>query len=177
MDGHKFRSGLTEVKGDGIHKCITMSKFCFDLLTSLRTSRAASSQLKMLCCINTHTKNTHAAFEKCQERTSFNRNKTQCTRVVSGHSQTIVYGMLWRARQRDHFWKATNVKQMNRMTPQGYFQPQRSRNRLIKLLQTKAWLIWKVVSKLNFHRDLMRHRQQWMTGTTTKYLSNQKTRI
>ena len=47
MEGHKFRSGLTEVKGDGIHKCITMSKFCFDLLTSLRTSRAASSQLKM----------------------------------------------------------------------------------------------------------------------------------
>ena len=46
MDGHKFRSGLTEVKGDGIHKCITMSKFCFDLLTSLRTSRAASLQLK-----------------------------------------------------------------------------------------------------------------------------------
>ena len=46
MDGHKFRSGLTEVKGDGIHKCITMSKICFDLLTSVRTSRAASSQLK-----------------------------------------------------------------------------------------------------------------------------------
>ena len=47
MDGHKFRSGLTEVKGDGIHKCITMSKICFDLLTSVRTSRAASSQLKI----------------------------------------------------------------------------------------------------------------------------------
>ena len=46
MDGHKFRSGLTEVNGDGTYKCITMSKISLKPLTSDRPSRAAPSQLK-----------------------------------------------------------------------------------------------------------------------------------
>ena len=46
MDGHKFRSGLTEVTGDGTYKCITMSKIGLKPLTSVRPSRAAPSQLK-----------------------------------------------------------------------------------------------------------------------------------
>ena len=46
MDGHKFRSGLTEVTGDGTYKCITMSKISLQPLTSVRPSRAAPSQLK-----------------------------------------------------------------------------------------------------------------------------------
>ena len=48
MDGHKFRSGLTEVTGDGTYKCITMSKISLQPLTSVRPSRAAPSQLKIV---------------------------------------------------------------------------------------------------------------------------------
>ena len=47
MDGHKFRSGLTEVTGDGTYKCITMNKISLKPLTSVRPSRAASLQLKI----------------------------------------------------------------------------------------------------------------------------------
>ena len=46
MEGHKFRSGLTEVTGDGTYICITMSQICFETLTNNSPSRAASSQLK-----------------------------------------------------------------------------------------------------------------------------------
>ena len=47
MEGHKFRSGLTEVTGDGTYICITMSQICFETLTNNSPSRAASSQLKI----------------------------------------------------------------------------------------------------------------------------------
>ena len=45
MDGHKFRSGLTEVTGDGTY--ITMNEISLKPLISVRPSRAASSQLKI----------------------------------------------------------------------------------------------------------------------------------
>ena len=35
MDGRKFRSGLTEVSGDGIYKCITMNQISLDPLTDI----------------------------------------------------------------------------------------------------------------------------------------------
>ena len=46
MEVYKFRSGLTEVTGDGTYICITMSQICFETLTNNSPSRAASSQLK-----------------------------------------------------------------------------------------------------------------------------------
>ena len=47
MDGHKFRSGLIEVTGEGTYKCITMIKISLlKPLTSVRPSRAAPLQLK-----------------------------------------------------------------------------------------------------------------------------------
>ena len=47
MEVYKFRSGLTEVTGDGTYICITMCQICFETLSYFRTSRAASSQLKI----------------------------------------------------------------------------------------------------------------------------------
>ena len=48
MDGCKFRSGLTEVTGDGIYKCITMNQISFDPLTDIWTYRAAYFAAKNL---------------------------------------------------------------------------------------------------------------------------------
>ena len=84
MDGHKFRSGLTEVTGDGTY--ITMNEISLKPLISVRPSRAASSQLKIdIFCIRMKLQQKFKSFKqrhnnvfnkgfKSPRRKNFNRH-------------------------------------------------------------------------------------------------------